>query len=402
MDRKTFHLGEKHMVKKSERKFLKGFDFGMLLALVLLLGASLLILSTASINVIKSDPYHYVKSQALWIATGLVIAIVAAAIDYDHWRKFNWWIYGFNILLLVLVFVVGSSAKGAQRWIPITSTIAIQPSEFAKVLLIITFANFLSNRRGKLNNVKDFMLPLLFVLPPTILVFLQPDLGTALVFGAIFIGMMFVAGANPIKFGAIVVGTISTVIAAVYFHFAKNLPWPLSYLEGMSLPLKEYQLNRLIVFIDPSKDTSGDAYHIIQSVWAIGSGGLWGKGYQGGTQGQLNFLPEHHTDFIFSVVGEEFGFIGTSILLFIFCIFLLRIISISMKARDSYGMLIAAGVVSMLTFHIFVNVGMVSGIMPVTGIPLPFITSGGSSMWANMLAVGLVISVGLRGDRPMF
>lgn len=390
------------MAKNAERKLLKGFDSWMILALVLLLGASLLIMSTASINVIKSDPYHYVKTQIVWIISGLIIAAVAAAIDYEHWRKLNWWIYGLNILLLVLVFVVGASAKGAQRWIPVAGGFSIQPSEFAKVLLIITFAHFLSDKRGKLNNFKDFITPLLFVMPPTLLIFLQPDLGTALVFGAIFIGMMFVAGANPLKFGAIIIGTITTAITAVYLHFATNLPWPLSYLQGIPLPLKDYQLNRLLVFMDPAKDTSGDGYHVIQSVWAIGSGGLWGKGYRGGTQGQLNFLPEHHTDFIFSVLGEEFGFIGTSIILFIFCIFLLRMITVGMKARDDYGMLITAGVVSMITFHILVNVGMASGIMPVTGIPLPFLTSGGSSMWANMLAVGFVLSVGLRGERPMF
>lgn len=390
------------MVKKSDKRILQGLDFGMVLALILLLGASLLILSTASINVLPSDPYHYVKNQAVWIVTGLLIAVVAAAIDYDHWRKINWWIYGLNILILILVFVIGDAAKGAQRWIPVVGGFKIQPSEFAKVLLILTFANFLSNRKGKLNNVKDFIVPLLFVLPPTLLVFLQPDLGTALVFGAIFVGMMFVAGAHPLKFGAIIVGTITTAITAVYLHFAENLPGPLKYLEGLPLPLEDYQLNRLLVFMNPAADTSGDGYHVIQSVWAIGSGGLWGKGFREGTQGQLNFLPEHHTDFIFSVVGEEFGFIGTSILLFIFCLFLLRIISVGMKARDNFGLLITAGVVSMLAFHILVNVGMVSGIMPVTGLPLPFITSGGSSMWANMLAVGLVLSVNLRGERPMF
>lgn len=390
------------MLKKSDKKFLQGIDYGMILALATLLGASLLILSTASINVIASDPYHYVKNQVVWILTGLIIAIVVAAIDYDHWKKMNWWIYGINIFLLILVFAVGTSAKGAQRWIPVIGGFNIQPSEFAKVFLIVTFANFLSNRRGKLSNVKDFIVPLLFVMPPTFLVFLQPDLGSALVFGAIFVGMMFVAGANPIKFGAIIGATITTAITAVSLHFATNLPWPLSYLEGLKLPLEDYQLDRLMVFIDPARDTSGDGYHVMQSVWAIGSGGLWGKGYREGTQGQLNFLPEHHTDFIFSVIGEEFGFIGTSIILFIFCIFLLRMISIGMKARDDFGMLIVAGVVSMIGFHILVNVGMASGIMPVTGIPLPFLTSGGSSMWANMMAVGLVLGVGLRGERPMF
>lgn len=390
------------MLKNTDKKSFPGIDYVLIITLLALLAASLIILSTASFNIVKSDPYHYVKNQAVWISTGIFMMIMVAAIDYNVWRRLNWWIYGFNISLLLLVFVMGSTAKGAQRWIQITSSIGIQPSEFAKVFVILTFACFLADRKDKLNNFKDFLVPLLFVMPPTILIFLQPDLGTALVFGAIFIGMMFMAGANPIKFGALVVGTVSVTVSAIYFHFATNLPWPLKYLEGLPLPMQEYQLNRLLSFIDSTNDTSGDAYQVIQSVWAIGSGGLWGKGFREGTQSQLNFLPEHHTDFIFSVLGEEFGFIGTSILLFIFCIFILRMIAIATKSMDDFGMLIVSGVVTMFTFQILVNVGMASGIMPITGLPLPFISAGGSSMWTNMLAVGLVISVGLRGEKPMF
>ncbi|UWG96901.1 rod shape-determining protein RodA [Dehalobacter sp. DCM] len=388
--------------KKSDRQLFRGLDYGLIAAVVLLLGLSLLILSTASINVIADDPFHYVKTQIVWIVTGIVIVVVLAVFDYDMYKKLSPWIYGFMIILLVAVFFFGTEAKGAQRWIPITSTQSIQPSEFAKVLLIVTFASFLNTREGKLNNVKDFILPLLFVLPPTFLIFLQPDLGTAMVFGAIFIGMMFVAGAHPIKFAAIIFGVIAIVILAVYFHLATDLPGPLKYLEGLPLPLQDYQINRFISFIDPARDTSGNGHQVLQSIWAIGSGGFWGKGYQQGTQGQYNILPEHHTDFVFSVVGEEFGFFGTLILLFIFCMLLLRMITIAMKSRDRYGTLITAGIVSMIVFHVFINIGMTTGIMPVTGIPLPFITSGGSSMWANMMAVGLVISVNLRGDRRMF
>ena len=390
------------MWKNNDKKYFRGIDSTLIITLIALLGASMIILSTASINIIQSNPYHYVINQAIWIFTGTFLMIVAAAIDYNIWRKLNWWIYGLNISLLLLVLVVGSTAKGAQRWLSITSSIGIQPSEFAKVFVIITFAHFLADRKDKLNDFKDFIIPLLFVLPPTILIFLQPDLGTALVFGAIFIGMMFVAGANPFKFGALILGTILTTITAIYLHFATNLPWPLKFLEGLPIPMREYQINRLMSFIDPSKDNSGDGYHVIQSVWAIGSGGLWGKGFREGTQSQLNFLPEHHTDFIFSVLGEEFGFIGTSTLLFIFCIFLLRMIAIGMKAADNYGVLIVTGVVTVISFQILVNVGMTSGIMPITGLPLPFISAGGSSRWSSMLAVGLVISVGLRGDKPMF
>ncbi|MFA6808903.1 MAG: rod shape-determining protein RodA [Eubacteriales bacterium] len=390
------------MLNRIDKKTLSSMDIVFMLSLFVLLGASLLILSTASYNLIEDNPYHYVKTQAVWIISGLFIAGFVAYIDYIHWQKIIWWIYGANIFLLLLVIIVGSSAKGAQRWIPITSSISIQPSEFAKIFIIICFADFLVKRRGKLNTYRDFIPPFLYMLVPMLMILIQPDLGTALVFGAIFVGMMLIAGANPKKFCGIIFVGVLIVGLGFFFHFAANLPWPLSYLEGLPLPLQDYQLDRLTSFVNPGGDLSGDGYHVLQSVWAIGSGGLLGKGYQNGTQGQLNFLPEHHTDFIFSVVGEEFGFIGTVTLLFVFCIFLMRAISIGMKSRDFYGLLIVTGVVSMFLFHILINVGMTSGIMPVTGLPLPFISSGGSSMWANMMAVGLVLSVGLRRERNMF
>lgn len=387
---------------KIEKRDFRGIDMVMVGILLLLLIASLVILSTASINVIPSDPYHYVKTQAVWIITGLVIVVMAAMFDYTNFQKVNWWIYGIMLFLLILVFVIGSSAKGAQRWIPITASYGIQPSELAKVMIIVTFADFLSKRKGHLNTFREFIPAFLFVLPPMLLILVQPDLGTTLVFGAIFVGMMFVAGAHPVKFGGLILVVFLIAVTVIFFHTATNLPWPLSYLEGMPIPLKDYQLDRLLVFINPEKNISDEGYHVTQSIYAIGSGGFWGKGYRLGTQGQLNILPEHHTDFIFSIIGEEFGFIGTSCLLLAYSILLLRCITIATKAKDTFGLLIVTGVVSMITFHILVNIGMTSGIMPVTGVPLPFISSGGSFMWANMAAIGLVISVGLRGEKLMF
>ncbi|WP_206810991.1 rod shape-determining protein RodA [Paradesulfitobacterium ferrireducens] len=385
-----------------DKRTLRNIDFLLVFIIFLLLGASLLILSTASINVIKSEPYHYVILQGVWIGSGLVLALFMAIIDYQKWRRLSWWIYAFNLGLLLAVILVGAEAKGATRWIPITSSFAIQPSEFAKVFIIITFADFLARREGKLNRFRDFIPPFLYVAVPMALIFKQPDLGTSLVFAAIFIGMMFIAGANPWKFGGLLLGGALLLGIALWLHFSTNLPGWLKFAQGLPLPLQDYQLKRLVIFMDPMSDTSGEGYHIIQSLWAIGSGGLWGKGYRSGTQGQLNFLPEHHTDFIFSVFGEEFGFIGTVTLLFLFCIFILRVISIAMKSRDLYGMLVASGIASMFTFHILVNVGMTSGIMPVTGIPLPLISYGGSTMWANMIALGLLLSINIRRERLMF
>jgi rod shape determining protein RodA len=373
-----------------------------LLFLLLLLGSSLLILSTASINVDKGQPYHYVKLQALWISSGLLLTGLIAVIDYQKWRRFSKWIYVLNIVLLLAVILIGNEAKGATRWINITSSFAIQPSEFAKVFIILTLADFLAKREKKLNRYRDFVAPFIYVLAPMVLICLQPDLGTALVFGAIFVGMMLVAGVNPRKFGIILLGGVLIIALALWLHFATNLPSWLHFVQGLPLPLKDYQLKRLAIFLNPASDISGDGFHIIQSIWAIGSGGLWGKGYRMGTQGQLNFLPEHHTDFIFSVVGEEFGFIGTVSLLFFFFIFLLRAISIAAKSRDLYGTLIAVGIISMFTFHILVNVGMTSGIMPVTGIPLPLISYGGNNMLSNMLAIGLLLSINIRRQKLMF
>ena len=385
-----------------DKRTLRNLDFLFILFTFLLLAASLIILSTASINVDKSSPLHYVKVQAYWIVSGIFITVILAAIDYQKWRHLRWWIYALNVGLLLAVILIGSTAKGATRWIPITSNFSIQPSEFAKIFIILTLADFLADKRGKLNNFRDFILPFLFVLFPMLLIFKQPDLGTTLVFAAIFIGMMFVAGANPWKFGGLLLGGACIIGVMLWLRLSNDLPSWLHWAQGLPLPMQEYQLRRLTIFMDPAADQSGDGWHILQSLWAIGSGGLWGKGYKQGTQGQLNFLPEHHTDFIFSVVGEEFGFIGTITLLFLFLIFILRSISIALKARDTYGILIATGVIAMFTFHILVNVGMTSGIMPVTGIPLPLISYGGSAMWSNMAAVGLLLSVNLRRQRLMF
>ena len=385
-----------------DKRLIKNIDSLFILVLFLLLAASIIILSTAASNVVSSDPWYYVRSQSMWIVIGLGAAVFLALIDYEKWRTYRWWIYGFNLALLLAVVLFGVEVKGATRWIETPFGVNIQPSEFAKIFIILTLADFLTDRKGKLNNVKDFIKPFLLIVPAVLLIFMQPDLGTSLVFIAIFIGMMFVAGANPRKFGGLILGGALVIILALWLHFATSLPGWLQWAQEFPLPLKDYQLTRITVFMNPEAAASDEGYHVIQSIWAIGSGGLWGKGYQQGTQGQLNFLPEHHTDFIFSVVGEEFGFIGAVTILFLYLIFLLRCLNIAAKSRDTYGMLVVAGVVVMYTFHILVNIGMTSGIMPVVGIPLPLISAGGSAMLSNMAAVGLVLSVNLRRRRPMF
>ncbi|MCO5385410.1 MAG: rod shape-determining protein RodA [Desulfosporosinus sp.] len=385
-----------------DKQNLKNLDVPFVVAVILLLATSLIVLSTASYNLVKGQPYYYVELQTMWILSGVFLAIMVNRVDYQRLQKFSWYIYGFNILLLSAVFIFGSEAKGATRWIPITSSFAIQPSEFAKIFLILSFSDFLAKRQGKLNRFRDFAAPFLYVSVPMLLTLKQPDLGTTLVFMAIFVGMMFIAGANMRKFGGLLLAGATTVGLALWLHFSTNLPSWLKFAQGLPLPLKEYQLKRLTVFINPALDRSGDGYNILQSMWAVGSGGFWGKGYRQGTQGQLSFLPEQHTDFIFAVLSEEFGFIGVITLLVFFSIFLIRSINIAMHARDLYGVLIASGIITMISFHILINIGMNSGIMPVTGKPLPFISYGGSAMWANMISVGLLLNINLKSRRLMF
>lgn len=378
-----------------EKRMLRNLDYLFILVVLALLGCSLLIMSTASISLNNAHPYYYVKLQLIWIATGIVLLLALLAVDYQTLRKFTPWLYGLNLVLLLAVLLFGESAKGASRWIAITSSVSIQPSEFAKVLIIICFADFIAKRKGKLNTLKDFVAPFLYIGIPMVLIIKQPDLGTGLVFIAIMVGIMLVGGANPWKLALVFVLIFGIAAGAIFAHTKFGLP----------IPLKDYQVQRITTFLSPkpqTTDVSNDAYQVMQSMVAIGSGGMWGKGYRDGTQGQLNFLPEHHTDFIFSIVGEEFGFIGSVTLLFLFLILLLRSVSIAMNAHDNFGALVVTGVVAMMAFHILVNVGMTSGMMPVTGIPLPLISYGGSAMWSNLMAIGLVLNVNLRHERLMF
>lgn len=377
------------------RRMFRNLDYLFIFVVILLLGGSLLVMSTASISVKSIHPYFYLKQQMVWIATGLGLLVALVAIDYHFFRKMSWWLYLLNLGLLIAVLLVGNEAKGAARWIQITGSFAIQPSEFAKILIIICFADFVAKRKGKLNTFRDFIPCFLYIGVPMVLIVMQPDLGTGLVFGAIMIGIMLVGGAKFWKLATVFVLIIGLAGGAIFAHLE----------FGMPIPLREYQVKRVTTFIKPEAkeiNLNDDGYQVMQSIVAIGSGALWGKGYREGTQGQLNFLPEHHTDFVFSIVGEEFGFIGSVTLLFLFMILLLRGVGIAMNAEDQFGALIVTGVIAMLAFHILVNVGMTSGIMPVTGIPLPLISYGGSAMWSNLLAIGLVINVNLRRQKLMF
>jgi rod shape determining protein RodA len=352
----------------------------------------------------------------LWGLGGTLLALILARVNYQSFLRWHWYIYAANIAMLVAVMGIGSSAKGAQRWINVGGFI-FQPSEFAKIGLIITLAAVLHRRQAQ--DFGEFVKALAITAPPWLLVFIQPDLGSSLVFGAIALTMLYWAHAQP---GWLIL-LASPIVAAILFSITLpawviwsiamsilayfTLPWR-QVSSGLALLtnigsgflgkffwdlLKEYQKERLVVFLNPETDPLGSGYHLIQSRIAIGAGGWWGQGLNKGTQTQLKFIPEQHTDFIFSAIGEELGFLGSMLLILTFCYLCWRILNIAMTANDNFGSLLVIGVLAMVLFQIVVNIGMNIGIAPVTGIPLPWISYGRSALLKNFIAIGLVESV---------
>ncbi|AFY73466.1 rod shape-determining protein RodA [Synechococcus sp. PCC 7502] len=353
-------------------------------------------------------------------AIGIILALVIARFAYDQLLYYHWFTYAITNISLLLVLIIGRSELGAQRWIPILG-VNVQPSEFAKLGLIITLAAILHDR--PIQQPFDIFKTLSVTVLPWGLIFLQPDLGTALVFAAISLGMLYWGGANIGWLLLLGSPLISMILFNVYIPAWlawvaligaiawKTLPW-FRLIGGITAVvvnliaaevghilwglLQDYQKLRITLFLDPSQDPLGGGYHLIQSRIAIGSGSLWGKGFLRGTQTQLNFIPEQHTDFIFSAIGEEWGFAGSVLILLIFLGICWRLLSVAMAARDNFGSLLAIGVFSMILFQTVVNIGMTIGVAPVTGIPLPWISYGRSALLTNFIALGLVESVALH------
>lgn len=371
-----------------EKRLLRNLDFYLIAAVVVLTFISLTVIASARSGF--GDQLAFVKRQLIAAMLGSVIVAIILTVDYSDFSRYSTPIYLGNLVLLATILVWGDTAKGAQSWLDI-GFFRFQPSEVAKVAIIITLANHLSNQES-LDHWRDLIPPLIHIGPPIILIMLQPDLGTSLVFLAILFGMLFVAGVPSARLLLIGGGGLATAIGWV----ALNLRY------GLWIPLKDYQLMRLIIFTNPQSEPIKSGYHIIQSRIAIGSGGPFGKGLFLGTQNQLKFLPEQHTDFIFAVIGEELGFIGGLGVLALFFFVLYRGVRIASTSKDKFGAFIAVGVVSMIAFHLLVNVGMTMGIMPITGIPLPLMSYGGTSLLANLAAVGLLLNIHMRRKRILF
>lgn len=374
------------------RRLLRNFDLTLFVAMMIIIAMGLTAVGSATrSSPVRGDSLYYVKRQLLWLVLALVAMAAMMAVDYNELGRAAWLIYIANLGLLAGVLVVGRTAMGATRWIQL-GPLPLQPSEVGKVLIILSVGNLLRRREKPIADWLDFVPPLLHVGVPVLLILKQPDLGTALTFVAILVGMLFLAGARLRRLlllcGAGLVMVVGLLFMQVHFGFPRLL--------------QDYQLKRLIVFVDPGADPLGVGYHIIQSKIAIGSGGLLGKGLFHGTQNQLNFIPEQHTDFIFSVIGEELGFLGATVLLVCYFIMIWRGISIVANAKDFYGVLVGGGVVTMFAFHLVVNVGMTAGIMPVTGIPLPLVSYGGSSLITSLASLGLLQNISMRRQKILF
>ncbi|MGE5371476.1 MAG: rod shape-determining protein RodA [Solirubrobacterales bacterium] len=375
------------------RRAIKIVDRTFVTAIAAAILVGLFVLASAS-SAVASSPWFYLQKQLIWVALGLVAMFTMAFFDLSQLNRYYRYIYALAIVLLAIVLVFGTEVRGSQGWINVGGQ-PFQPAEIAKLLVILAFAGFLNKRQGQLNTLGEMIPCFLFMGFPWVLVMLQPDLGTGLAFLAILFGMMFIAGANPrIMLTLIVLGAMLAIGGLVLHEKA-----------GMPLPLADYQVKRLTVFTNPYNDGMGGrgaGWNTIQSLVAVGSGGLFGKGLFHGTQSQLNFLPEQHTDFIFAVLAEELGFVGAAFLLLLYAVIISRALHIGLNARDFYSTLVGVGLVSMWMFHVFENIGMSIGLMPITGVPLPFISYGGSFMITNMMAVGLLLQINIQGKRIVF
>lgn len=369
------------------KKLLRNYDYVLLVTVILisLFGVTMVGSSSVSEETSMAALFSnrlFIK-QLIWAVGGLVGMALLSIIDYSEWQRFKTPLYLFSLALLVLVIFKGKTSWGATRWLRI-GPLSIQPSELAKVVIIVTLSSTLVKEGRSLARWTGLVLPLLHVALPMAVIFLQPDLGTTLIFVAIAASIMFVAGLRWLHL--VILGGGGLIGSVLGFLFL----------------LKPYQKARLIIFRDPWQDPFGLGWQIIQSKVAVGSGQFGGRGLFGGTQTQLDFLPAKKTDFIFSVIGEQLGFLGASIFLLVYLFLIWRVLKVATEAKDAFGRYLCIGVAAMLSFQLLVNVGMTISIMPVTGLPLPLISYGGSSFLATMLALGLVLSVAAHKDTSIF
>jgi rod shape determining protein RodA len=352
----------------------------MLLATIGLIAASIYVIGTATQDDRAGDPNYFVYRQAAYAGVGFVLMLLMTRFDYSRLREWKLGVYSVLIGSILLVYSLGFSARGSKRAIALPF-FNFQPSELGKLLLVVALSAFMVDRIRRLTDRETTSRMVLLAVIPAMLVIAQPDLGSGLVYLAILVAVMFIAGTPWTHFAAL--GGLAAVAIVVVLIAAPAV--------GVDV-LQDYQKDRLTAFLNPGENQGKEAYQINQSLTAIGSGGKTGRGDEA-TQTKLDFLPEHHTDFVFSVIGEEFGFVGAALVLSLFALLIWRALRTLTIAKNFYGALVAGGITAMLMFQVFVNVGMTIGIMPITGIPLPLVSYGGSSVITTLMAIGLLQSI---------
>jgi rod shape determining protein RodA len=363
-----------------DRRLIKNFDWIMLSIVVVIAIIGVMTIYSATRPLVEGEHSQFYIKQAFWLILGIIVLFLIVSFDYVWLSRFSLYFYVISIISLIIVFIFGKIGMGAQRWLSI-GPFSFQPSEVFKLVFIIMLSQQLSAMNGPVSTVSLFRIFFMFVFLPFFLLIEQPDLGTALILLAIFISLILAKGLHK------KVAILLVIIGLISLPFLGNILW-----EG----LKDYQKSRLVAFIEPEIDPTGIGYHINQSKITVGSGEFIGKGYLKGTQGPFRFLPEKHTDFVFAVFAEEWGFIGSLLLLSLYLVLILRGLDTARKAKDDFGRLLALGITFMFSIYFFINVGMTLGMMPVVGIPLPFMSYGGTALLSNLLAIGILINIRTR------
>ncbi len=394
----------------------KKMDFILLGAVLGLVIVGLVALYSSSHTAMaQGTGTNYFAKQLAWASMGFILAFIVYFLPHRWIYESAYVLYGISVILLLFVLFFGSTGYGAERWLRL-GPVKLQPSEFAKLSTILALARYLSDDRIDLNRVKDFLIGALIVFVPFALIIKEPDLGTSLVFAAMALPMFYWAGLKGTNL-LLIVAPVFVLFASFHFYaflslmillvgyliyfrrsnFVLILNFISNIVVGLITPflwnhLKPYQQNRIKIFLNPESDPRGAGYQIIQSKVAIGSGGADGKGFMHGSQTQLRFLPEQHTDFIFAVIGEEFGLLGVTIGLLLFLVLLLRGVKIASLIKNRFNSIVAIGIVTVIAFHAIINIGMTIGLLPVTGLPLPFVSYGGSAMLTNLVMVGVLLN----------
>ena len=353
---------------------LRDIDWTLLLVVLIICCVGVVQIYSATLG---TDSHSAWWKQILYISGGLVLMWIVLSIDFHSLLHHVPWLYILSVIALLGTYVAGEQAFGSKRWIPLPGGIHLQVSEFVKLVIILLVARYLTELRSEELEIREALKLAGLVLIPTALVLKQPDLGTALTYIAVLVVGVFLAGLHWKYVAAVAAVAVLVLPLSSYF-------------------LKDYQKARLVSFMNPELDPQGAGYQLIQSQIAIGSGGMLGKGITKGTQTKLRFLPVPYKDFVFAAFAEEQGFVGVVVMLSLYFVMIMRIVQNAQTASERSGMYICMGVAALLLSHILINVGMVAGLMPVTGIPLPFMSAGGSSVWSNFLALGLVSNVRLR------